>query len=200
MDYNSNDQLLKYFEEEISNASKKKLAELRKEIDDLKASQLKMVDEELKSSNRHALNIELKEVNSDHSIEISKIKSENAKTLMNRRLELLNDIFIEVREKLLEFSKTKKYTDLMITKIISYKTKFMNKPVVFNVKLKDENLIKAIKENFTGKHEINKTDKIELGGFSIDCYEMGIEIDETMDYKLNEKKQGFYKESNLYIK
>ncbi len=199
MDYYSNDQLLEYFENEISNASKKRLTALRKEIDELKERQLKRVDEDIKMSVNRSLEIELREINTDHSFEINKIKSENSRILMNKRQELLTDIFKEVGKRILLFAKSEKYGQLMEAKLIKFFEKFSGKDVVFQIKEGDTILQKVIDNTYKGKHKIEFTDSIEYGGFLIACYEMGIEIDETLDFKLNEKKHWFYEESNLYI-
>lgn len=199
MEYYSNDQLYKYFENEITNASKKRLSALRKEIDELKERQLKRVEEDIKAAVNRSLEIELREVNTDHSFDINKIKSENSKILMNKRQELLKDIFVEVGKRILLFVKSDKYGLLMANKLKELSKRFSGKEVVFQLKKDDKILFDTIEKFYQGKYKVEQSESIQLGGFLIDCYEMGIEIDETIDFKLNEKKQWFYEESNLYI-
>jgi vacuolar-type H+-ATPase subunit E/Vma4 len=118
---------------------------------------------------------------------------------MNKRTELLNSVFNEVKSKLLLFLKTEDYKSLMSKKIDNLNTLFKDKKVVFNIMKNDKLLTSAIKDNFHSEYEIKTTDKILLGGFFADCNELGIEADETLDFKLDDKKQWFYEKSNLYI-
>jgi len=199
MEYYSSDQLFKYFSAEIKSSANAKMNQLRKEIDELKAVQLKKIDEELKSSVERALTLELKEADTDYSYEINRILMENSKKLMNKRTELLNSVFNEVKSKLLLFLKTDEYKSLMNIKVESLNTLFKNKKVIFNIMKNDKLLTDAIKNNFHSEYEIKSTDKIVLGGFFADCNELGIEVDETLDFKLDDKKQWFYEKSNLFI-
>ncbi|MDD3122868.1 MAG: V-type ATP synthase subunit E family protein [Candidatus Izemoplasmatales bacterium] len=199
MEYYSSDQLFKYFSAEIKSSANAKMNQLRKEIDELKAVQLKKIDEELKSSVERALTLELKEADTDYSYEINRILMENSKKLMNKRTELLNSVFNEVKSKLLLFLKTDEYKSLMNIKVESLNTLFKNKKVIFNIMKNDKLLTDAIINNFHNEYEIKPTDKIVLGGFFADCDELGIEVDETLDFKLEDKKQWFYEKSNLFI-
>ncbi|MBU1145256.1 MAG: hypothetical protein KJ971_05310 [Firmicutes bacterium] len=200
MEFISNDQLFKYFELEISTSMTKQINKLTQEIKDVKEQALKTINEELKDSISHALTLELKELKTNHSFEINKINVENGHKLMKKRQELLENVFQEVFNKLLVFSTSSQYSDLMKSKIKELNNVFLKSYAIFKIKKADDLLAKVIKENYNGKFEIQENFEIELGGFIASCSEMGIETDETIDYRLNDKKEWFYENSNLYIK
>lgn len=200
MEYFSSEQLYKYFESEIKSSANSKMNQLRKEIDELKARELKKIDDELKESIDQALSLELKELKTDHSYEINRIMTDNARILMNKRLELLNSVFDDVKKKLLAFSSTEAYTKLMKKKIAVLNQVFKDQEVVFDIKKGDSLLTEVINHDFLGKYTIQTNEKIQFGGFYAACIKKGIEVDETLDFKLDDKKQWFYEKSNLYIK
>jgi len=200
MEYFSSDQLYKYFESEIKSSANAKMNQLRKEIDELKAQELKKIDDELKASIDQALAFELKELKTDHSYEINHIMTDNARVLMNKRLELLNSVFDDVKKKLLSFSKSQAYQTLMSKKVEALNHVFQDQKVTFDIKNDDDLLKEVIQKKFKGTIEIQTNDKIRFGGFFARCVKKGIEVDETLDFKLDDKKQWFYEKSNLYIK
>lgn len=200
MEYFSSEQLFKYFQEEIKEASEKRINQLRKEIEELKAKELKKIDDELRESIYHGLEIELKELKTDHSYEMNKVMTENARLLMNRRQELLLSVFEEVKEKLAKYMKTDDYVKNMTKKIEKTQNLFSKDEVIFSIKKTDQLLEKTIKSVFTGAFTIEYSENIQIGGFLAACKKKGIEIDDTLDYLLEDKKQWFYEKSNLYIK
>ena len=200
MEYLSSEQLLRYFEKEIHEASKKKIDELKKEIDAIKSAEIAKIDEDLKESISHDLDLQLKDLKTDHSYEMNKLLTENAKELMIRRQELFQSVFIEVKKKLLSFIHTEDYKKLLSSKIHKINPLFEQDEIIFYVKTDDSSIEEVIKSEYKGKYSIEKSSSIELGGFLAGCIKKGIELDETLDTILESKKQWFYEKSNLFIK
>lgn len=200
MEYQSNDQLFQYFQKEIKEASEKRMEELKEEIESIKTVELKKIDDELKDSFNHDLELQVKELKTDHSYEMNKLMSENAKELMNKRQELFVSIFEEVKSKLLKYIKTKDYLAAMTKKVDEINKLFVKDGIVFTVMKNDEVVKDAIARSFKGKYKIETSDQIQIGGFLAACLAKGIELDQTLDTLLEAKKQWFYEKSNLYIK
>jgi len=200
MEYLSSEQLLRYFEKEIHEASKKKIDELKKEIDAIKSAEIAKIDEDLKESISHDLDLQLKDLKTDHSYEMNKLLTENAKELMIRRQELFQSVFIEVKKKLLSFIHTDDYKKLLSSKIHKINPLFEQDEIIFYVKMDDSIIEEVLKHEYKGKYSIEKSPSIELGGFLAGCIKKGIELDETLDTILESKKQWFYEKSNLFIK
>jgi len=200
MEYLSSEQLLRYFEKEIHEASNKKINELKKEIDAIKSAEIAKIDEDLKESINHDLDLQLKDLKTDHRYEMNKLLTENAKELMIRRQELFQSVFIEVKKKLLSFIHTEDYKKLLSSKIHKINPLFEQDEIIFYVKTDDSIIEEVIKSEYKGKYSIEKSSSIELGGFLAGCIKKGIELDETLDTILESKKQWFYEKSNLFIK
>lgn len=200
MEYLSSEQLLKYFEKEIHEASQKRIDELTKEINDIKSAEIAKIDEDLKESINHDLELELKDLKTEHSYEMNKLLTENAKELMIRRQDLFQSVFDEVRKKLKSFLQTDEYQELLSSKVKKLNPLFEHDEIVFYIKNGDSLIEDVIKKEFIGKFKIEKSSSIELGGFFAGCEKKGIELDETLDSILESKKQWFYEKSNLFIK
>lgn len=200
MEYYTNDQLYEYFQTEIKTASEKKIAELKAEINKMKAEGRKKIEAELQASFAEEAEIEQKEIRTDYSFELNRIQTDNARKLMGRRQELLNSVFAEVETKVLAFMKTKAYVDLMNEKVKGLKKIFGDSLIQFQISPKDEAIKGVIEKALPGKNEIQENPEIRFGGFFADNKAKGIEVDETLGFRLNEKKQWFYETSNLYIK
>ncbi len=199
MEYLSSEQLFKYFEKEINETSKKKIDALKSEISAIKQNELKKIDDDLKESIDHDLELELKDLKTDHSYEMNRILTENAKELMNRRQELFVSVFDAVREKLNDFVVSNEYTFLMTKKVANLSTVFKNDEIIFQVKKNDQLIKSVIEKTFQGKYKIDISNQIMIGGFFAACLDKGIELDESLDTLLEDKKQWFYEKSNLFI-
>jgi predicted phosphodiesterase len=92
------------------------------------------------------------------------------------------------------------YKKFIDTKISNVNERFCKQTVEFRVKKGDKIVIEAIKGNFDGKYEIKEINEIEIGGFSVVCYQMGVMLDETIDSRLREKQLWFYEHSDLAAK
>lgn len=199
MEYTSSEQLYQYFANEIKETASKKMAKLRKEIADLKATELQKIEEEIKSSVDHALGLELKELKIDHSTELNRLAGENAKALMKRRLELLDAVFAEVQSKLIAFTNTLDYQWLMEKKFSAVEKVFSNDKLNFEIRPSDTALKRWIELKFPSS-TVSVSNRIEIGGFFVSSPTRGIELNETLDAKLEEQKQAFFEKSNLFIR
>jgi len=197
MPYYNNDDLFRTFSKYINEKANQKIDKIRSEIETEKERSLERIDKEIHKSIFRGLDIELSELNSDFSARMNKVKTEYSKVLMEKRSELLNSIIVEVSEKLQDFHKSKSYEKLMKKQLKSLGNDFCSKKVEFRIKRNDEIMKKVIESNYQGKYSINEIDKIEIGGFSALCFDLGIMTDQTIDTRLQEKKQWLYEHSKL---
>lgn len=197
MPYYNNDDLFRTFSKYINEKANQKIDKIKNEIEQEKSRSLERIDNEIHKNVFRGLDIELSELNSDFSGRMNKVKTEYSKVLMEKRSELLNSIIVEVREKLVDFHQSKDYEKLMVKQLKSLGDNFCSKAVEFRIKRKDKVMKKVIESNYTGKYTIKEIDEIEIGGFSALCFELGIMTDQTIDTRLQEKKQWLYEHSKL---
>jgi vacuolar-type H+-ATPase subunit E/Vma4 len=197
MPYYNNDDLFRTFSKYINEKANEKIDKIKHEIETEKKRSLERIDKEIHQSVFRGLDIELSELNSDFSARMNKVKTEYSKVLMEKRSELLNSIIVEVREKLVNFHQSKGYEKLMKKQLKTLGDDFCSKKVEFRIKRNDDIMKKVIETTYQGKYSIKEIDEIEIGGFSALCFDLGIMTDQTIDTRLQEKKQWLYEHSKL---
>ena len=197
MPYYNNDDLLRTFSKYINDKANEKIDALKNEIDFEKKSSIERVDDELKKKAYRALEIDLSDLNADFSSRLNKVKTEYSRVLMEKRSELLHSIIVEVQDKLKKFYLTKEYEDLMIKQVLDLKSDFCTNKIEFRIMKNDQVVRKAIESHYKGSYEIKEISEIEIGGFAVLCFDLGVMTDQTIDTRLLEKKQWLYEHSKL---
>lgn len=197
MPFYNNDNLFRYYSTYINDKANERIEKIKEEIEVEKKRSLNRIDDEVQKRIFRNLEIELSELNSEFKLNLSRVRTEFSKVLMERRTDLLNSIVQDVTEKLRDFHKTKAYEKLMIKKIMRLSKGFCKENVEFRV-MKDDSVIKkVIKEHFKGSYKIKEIAEIELGGYSALCFALGIMTDQTIDTRLDEKRQWLFEHSKL---
>jgi len=194
--YNNND-LMRYYSNYINEKANEKIDKIKNEIETEKKQSLERIDEEVRKKVYRNLEIELSELNSEFKINLNRVKTGYSKVLMEKRTELLNKILHEVQLKLETFSESKAYESLMMKEVKKLENEFCKSEVVFRIKINDALMKKVIEKQYKGTYTIKEIPEIEIGGFSVLCYEMGIMIDQTIDTRLKEKRQWLFEHSKL---
>lgn len=199
MSYYDKEELLKYFSKQIKQEADIDIKKLEKYIVDTKKRQLEQIDNELQTSIFKSMNSQIDELESEHNATISKLKIENHKKVMQKRTELLDSVILEVRKKCIEYTKSKAYAKRMTEKIEKIAKDFKDCSIVFRVNKDDSTVKKIIKDTYKNVHKIEDDDSIEIGGFIAVCNKKKLLTDETIDSKINEKRQWFYEHANLAV-
>ncbi|QWC00058.1 hypothetical protein KHQ88_00365 [Mycoplasmatota bacterium] len=197
MPYYNNDDLFRYFSKYINEKADQKINQLKEEIEQEKKRSIERVDKELHNKIFRGLDIELSELNSDFASKMNLVKTEYSKDIMEKRSQLLSSIIHEVQEKLVGFHKTKPYESLMKKQIQKIASDFCTEEVEFRIMKNDHTMKKIIEENYKGTYTIKEISELEIGGFSVLCFKLGVMTDQTIDTRLEQKKQWLYEHSKL---
>lgn len=116
------------------------------------------------------------------------------KDLFIRRAELVDGLFLSVKQDLIDFSKTKAY-EAFVKETLDKVLKENNlESYTLFVKATDEAFFKTI----THKNAvITVSDRIHIGGFILKDKAGVLEIDESLDYRLKVQKEWFTTHSQL---
>lgn len=200
MAFYNEDQLYRYFDKAIKKESQKRIEELHKEIDYLYAKEMKKITEDLSLKNEIALNKALKEIQMDYQDKINKIGIGYDEKLIKERTFMTNIVFHSVLDRIYQFITSKEYEKLMKEKLEKINDIAKSKHVIFTISDRDSHLPKLIEENVASSYAVIKSPNLHLGGFEATIEKEGIVIDETIDSKLDEQKEWFYKNSKLFIR
>mgnify|MGYP001768635065 CR=1 FL=1 len=200
MEYYNDDSLLRYFHEEIERVSSRKIAALQKEISEKKQEELAKLSLEVKHQVELSLGVELKDMRKKYRQDINDILSKNAKILFERRKAISEDIFTEIHKKLVTFVQSNDYETFVSTKLDTVGSQIPHKDMTFFVGPSDETCRKVIINQFGKTAKIENDPAITIGGFKVVSDALKLEIDETLDSKLENNKTWFFANSKLFIK
>ena len=125
--------------------------------------------------------------------EASQAKLQTKKSLLNKRSEMVDDLFDEVVNRLKDFVVTHDYKDYLTKKI---KGLDMNDSSYFVIRKEDEALFKEILKELN--LNINfKFEHFNIGGFLLVDEKNGFEYDLSLDSKLKEQKIWFQNNSGF---
>ncbi len=200
MAFYNEDQLYRYFEKAIQRDSQKKIEALHKEIDYLYAKEMKKATEELTLKKDLELNRVLKGLQVIYQDKLNKISVGYDEKLIKERTFMTNIVFHSVLDKIYRFITSKDYEKLMEEKLKKINEISKSKHVIFTISDRDSHLPKLIEDNVSSSYAIIKSPNLHLGGFEATIEKECIVIDETIDSKLAEQKDWFYKNSKLFIR
>lgn len=200
MEYRSNQDLYNYFTHEIERIGEQQIEALRKEMDEKKRREMKRINDEIEQRNSKYLDRQLRSLNTDFSSEINRIYTDNHRKLMDKRKGLLQAVFKAAEDKLEAFVKSDEYRALMKKRIQASVDLLDASDIIFFTKKDDPVISDIIKKDHDDAFEIRETQDIRFGGFKARSPEQGLEADETFNRKLEEQKEWFYANSNLFIR
>jgi vacuolar-type H+-ATPase subunit E/Vma4 len=198
MQYNTIEELEEYFINEIKLISKKEISEIQQQIDNLKNKNIKELEETARNNAEIILTQEIKSMESEHSIALSRLADDNQRKLMKKRQDLINELFIEIREKLLRFTETEDYS-VKIKEKIQHLSSQYHTDGILKLSAKDMSMADELTKNFSGQVVAKPDESIEIGGFTLEFHQDKIIINETYDARLKEEREMFYANSELII-
>ena len=200
MEYYNEDSLIKYFQDEINRISSQKIVALQKEIAIKKQDELNKLSIEVKHQVGLSLGVELKDMRDQYRQDINNLLSKNAQVLFELRKSISEDIFTAIENKLLSFVKSDDYSKLLVTKLKNIVDVMTNQNLSFYVRSDDQICKEIIRKQFDNSTKIIDDNDIKIGGFYVINTKLMLEIDETLDTKIENNKSWFYSNSKIFIK
>ena len=187
------DQVFLYIKDEIekiSSAEEKEILDEAKAIEQEAYNQLRG---EAEIDAKHQLDKELAEISSKASIEASAQLEERLK-------KLVNTIFTEVKNKLVEFVNSSNYLEYLTSHVKAVSDEYQMTDCVLCVRKEDLKYADDLKKAYALPIEVEEGQQIQLGGFIIENKTTNVVVDESLDSNLEAQKDWFYKTSGLMIK
>ncbi len=184
-------------------AINKYAAEQRKEIktqaEEFRKYELQKAEAEVLRDAYFLIQKEMAQMKKGISSEVSKMEMEKRRELFAKRQLIMNEVFKKAEDKLLEFTKTQDYKEL-IKKYVSSISKIIKKPgTILYICKRDKDMIDEIKETYGKPCSVEVSENIKIGGVLAENQEMSIIIDETIDAKLDDQREWFAENSKLNV-
>lgn len=198
MQYNTIEELEEYFLSEIGKVSQREIKKIRNEIQNIETRNIKELETTARNNAEIIIQQEVSSMDSEHAISLSKMADDNQRKLMKKRQDLINNLFLEITEKLIEFTKTDEYKEKMKEKIRLLSTQYHSEGIL-KLAVNDMNLAEELSASFSGQIEAKSDESIKIGGFILEYHQDRIIINETYDARLKEERERFYANSELII-
>ncbi len=186
------------FLEAIEKYAEQQRSEMREEIEAFRNEQLEEANNEGTNAAFAFIQEQKLEFKAALAKETALKETRRKRELFAKRSEMANEVFDEAADRLKKFTKTEKYKEYIATSARLISGKLQGRSGVMHIARKDaeyEQLIMTISPNCTVEYD----DDIVIGGISCQCEELSIVIDDTLDTKLEDRKQKFIETSGLMV-
>lgn len=186
--------LLKFIKEEIDRSSKETIEEIEKEIEHINKKEIERLEEEIKETYELEYRSKMDDLKVQHTVDISKEKNVHMRFLFETREEYAQKVFLLVKEKLIEYTKTKEYENQMIHSMKEYLIGKKGYTLHIN---ENDYVLEKESENIDGISSVVKDATITIGGYVL--IKDTQYYDETLDTRFEEQKEWFYQNSNFIL-
>lgn len=184
----------------IDKYAKEQQREIKAKANEFKIKELQRAEAEVLRDSYHLIQREMASMRKKIDGEVSKVEIEKKRALLSKRYEITENIFNEAKMKLIEFSKSKEYLNVLLKSVRKISEVFNDTDdTIFYVKKEDLAYEDDIKKEFPLTCKVKKNKKIQIGGVLANSTKLGINIDETLDSKLENQREWFAENSNLSI-
>lgn len=186
-----NQKLKQYFIDEINRVSSNELLVLEQELATLKNEQETQVKKEVQNVIQKHEEIEQRNLFVEQKKAMALVQENQKHVYMEKRDALVDQLFDELKAKLLAFANSDKYEDYLNKKLAKFNDLAKVKVVV---RSQDQAFFSDAKWN------VETSDEIVLGGFKVLDENKGRMFDETLDEAFNEAKSWFINSSKFSVK
>jgi V/A-type H+-transporting ATPase subunit E len=177
-------------------------AEAQKLLDqakEYKENAMKKAEDEVLQELYGKIQDEVAEIHTSATRSVSQKESQERQDLLLRREEITKIVFDQVKRRLLDFTKTPAYVDLMEELSKELGARCPLEGTVVMIRRDDYHLAARLGEYFGKNCRILADESIRIGGLKVMNQSSGIFMDETLDSRLEDQKPWFYSHSGLTV-
>lgn len=194
------EQVFLYIRDEIEKIADQEEKQILEEAKALEKEAYAQMEAEAKKDAKRQLEKELAAISSKASIDAAANLEKRTKKLVEKRDELVKNIFEQAKNKLIAFVESDEYKDYLIDHIQKIGQEYQMTGCILNLRKEDMKYQKELVKAYGFDIEVKDNDQIHLGGFIIENPVTHVVCDETLETALENQKDWFYKTSGLMIK
>ncbi len=194
------EQVFLYIRDEIEKIADQEEKQILEEAKALEKEAYAQMEAEAKKDAKRQLEKELAAISSKASIDAAANLEQRTKKLVEKRDELVKNIFEQAKNKLIAFVESDEYKDYLINHIQKIGQEYQMTGCILNLRKEDMKYQKELVKAYGFDIEVKDNDQIHLGGFIIENPVTHVVCDETLETALENQKDWFYKTSGLMIK
>ncbi len=173
--------------------------EMRMEVEQLKEAKIREAEKKAKADSEKLVKDRLEKKKNEMTGKLAKLTQNGQRELFLERAQMTDNIFKKAEEKLIGFTQTDKYEEMLLESAKKIADFFKNEDCILYLNQKDIRFADKIKAVFSSNAEVEADNSVKIGGLKGYCSAMGIVADETLDSKLEAQKEWFYTNSNLSV-
>lgn len=130
---------------------------------------------------------------------ISRATMDGRRKLLNKREKIVKEIFQEVEEEILQFTKTPEYYAYLVESIKKNQQLINDEDVTIFISPTDEQYLEELNKKFQNKVMVDEKEQDMLGGCKIVSKTKNIVVNDSLRQKLNQQRKQFLHDSKLEI-
>jgi V/A-type H+-transporting ATPase subunit E len=197
----TNDKKESKFLDAINKYAKEQREKIYAETKEFKDKELKKAEDKVLNDAYNLIQNEMMAMKKDITSKISKEEIHARKVLFEKRNTIIGEVFKEAQNKLLSFTHSEKYFDLLQKQAQAILNTLSLDGTVIFMRKEDLDIVKSIEQNIKSEHvfSFEEADDINIGGLRGYNHEMGLVADETLDTKLELQYYWFQRNSGLTV-
>ncbi len=182
----------------INKFAKEQSDAIKREVEQFKKQEIEKANQEGIKDAYELIQKEIGTKKSQIVSDIARREQNSRKELFNKRNEITQSVFDDVREKLKDFVNSDDYTQYLKRSAQQIAELFGDNDCVIYIKEQDSNKVDMIKTIITDC-TVEFDESIELGGIKAYCKALNILADNTLDSKLDDEYAWFAENSGLKV-
>lgn len=167
------------------------------EVESFKAERLQKAEQEVLTDAYQLIQKETADIRGEGIREMSRRDLAARKQILNRRREIMDDVFRRAADKLREYTANADYPSAMKHALSQMVTALPADGTVYYLKAADASLLEELRGICPPGSRLELADDIRIGGIRAVNAEHGQLIDDTLDAKLEAQREWFTTESGL---
>ena len=183
----------------IDKYAKEQQKEIKLTAASFKRKELQKAEAEVLRDSYILIQKEMAQMRKSIDSEVSKAEIQSKRELLKQRKELMEKVFLKAKEKLISYTKTQEYENLLKKSSQNIASMLDTTGTTLFVKKEDLNFKNEILAFFEKKCTVKEKNDIKIGGILGVNEKLGLIIDETLDSKLENERNWFSENSGLSI-
>lgn len=183
----------------IDKYAKEQQKEIKLTAASFKRKELQKAEAEVLRDSYILIQKEMAQMRKSIDSEVSKAEIQSKRELLKQRKELMEKVFLKAKEKLISYTKTQEYENLLKKSSQKISDMLDSTGTTLFVKKEDLNFKDEILAFFEKKCTVKEKNDIKIGGILGVNEKLGLIIDETLDSKLENERNWFSENSGLSI-
>ena len=191
---------LSLFLDSINTAAKKSTDSIIQEADDFRTNALNKAIQQASEASWRYIKQESEKIKAHSNRKVSEANTALRRQVTMLRSQITDSVFAQAAERLTTFTQTDGYTSFLVDSAKKMAAALGDAPFVLLVKEEDIKHKDILLREIAAISAVEQDNSIKLGGCRAFCSTRSMELDDTLDTRLENQREWFYGVSGLAVK